>query len=316
MQPVHEVLEVVRIAVAAGGGVVTGHLVAPGAVVGVLGDGHELHMGVSHVAAVVRQRVRQIAVIDAALQILPGARMDLVNAHGSGHEVPPGASLQKIPVAPGVLFPAPDHGGVLAAGLRHGGKGVGFQHPAAVPGFHAVFIALQLPDVLQEHAPDAALQLFHGGVVPMPGVEIAHQIDAFGVGRPYQETVHLQLRDIVAAEGQPGFSGVAGVEEVNVVFRDKGYESFFHRTVLLCVFLSTLYYSAFFRQFQVLFRDTPKKSRQSASERLLPPGGGSAAHKGSRKTMPPSEAALPVADPFCAFCLSCLWKVLNFCSIA
>ena len=63
MQVVYKVHKLLGSAVAGGGRVVAGHLVAPGTVKGMLGNAHQLHMRIAHILHVVSQLMRQIAVI-------------------------------------------------------------------------------------------------------------------------------------------------------------------------------------------------------------------------------------------------------------
>ena len=76
-------------------------------------------MGIAHIAAVGRQLVGQAPIGRAAVHILPGAEMQLVNAHGAGHEVKshkPRVTLPKLCVfAP---HPLGVVGGDLATMLR------------------------------------------------------------------------------------------------------------------------------------------------------------------------------------------------------
>ena len=220
---VHQIAEIVGVAVAGGGGVVARHLVAPGAVVGVFRDRQELDMGEAHVPAVVGQLVGDLAVYRAeAGQTAPGADVHLIDAHRRGHEVPFGAPAHIVAVGPGELAVVEDDGGRLARVLAEGREGVGLQDPAAVAALDADLVAGAVPHAGHEGDPAAAGHLLHGRVVPVPAVEITDDGHTAGVRRPDQETVQLQLRDIAAAEAEPGLGGVAGVEQVDIVRGDIG----------------------------------------------------------------------------------------------
>ena len=77
---VHEVLEIVRGPVAAGGGEVARHLIAPAGIVGVGHQGHDLDVGVAHVLDVGQQLVRQLPIGEA---LLPAAQVAFVDVHGA-----------------------------------------------------------------------------------------------------------------------------------------------------------------------------------------------------------------------------------------
>ena len=84
---IHKILEILRQAVAGGGGVITRDLIAPAAVEGVLRDAHQLDVGVAHVLHVGSQFMRVLAVIAEAvtrgvLVPLPGTQVALVDTHG------------------------------------------------------------------------------------------------------------------------------------------------------------------------------------------------------------------------------------------
>ncbi len=83
---VHEIAELVRVAEPAGGRVVIRDLIAPRAVEGMLGHGHEFDVGETHLDHVIDEMIGQFAVGQRAVVILghalPTARVDLVDAHG------------------------------------------------------------------------------------------------------------------------------------------------------------------------------------------------------------------------------------------
>ena len=95
MHIIHKIHEILRSAIAAGRGVISGDLIAPGFIQGMLHHRHKLHMGISHVLYVFRQPCRQLAVIIEfrTRQVLsgfipggfpaePGTQMNLVYVHG------------------------------------------------------------------------------------------------------------------------------------------------------------------------------------------------------------------------------------------
>ncbi len=127
---VHEVHEVLRRAVAAGGGEVARDLIAPGTLEGVLRDGHQLHVGEAHLVTVVRQLVRHLAVVGVGLVVAlaPGADVHLVDVHGRVDGVIAAAAGHVVAVGPLVALYVPDLAARGGAGLGVEGEGVGLEH--------------------------------------------------------------------------------------------------------------------------------------------------------------------------------------------
>ena len=151
VQGVHEGAEIIGRAVAAGGGVESRHLIAPGQVEGMLADAHQFHVGIAHVGDVIHQVVRKLGIIQEAvlvlrapITLLPGAQMHFINGHGAFQHlgvVPLG--LMGI-VRPLEVVKAPHDGGVVGPLLKPEAVGVALiaLHPIR-PGDHiAVGVAL------------------------------------------------------------------------------------------------------------------------------------------------------------------------------
>ena len=110
MESVYHTFEVVRVAVAGGGSIVARHLVAPGAVIGVFGHGHQLHVGKAHVLAVGRQGLAQQAVLGFFVtQVFPGAQVHLIDTHRPAEGIPPAALFHIAAVGPLIAAPVPDY---------------------------------------------------------------------------------------------------------------------------------------------------------------------------------------------------------------
>ena len=62
MAIVHKVHEILGRAIAAGGRIIARHLVAPRAVIGILGDAHQFDMGVAQIPHIGYELMRQIAI--------------------------------------------------------------------------------------------------------------------------------------------------------------------------------------------------------------------------------------------------------------
>ena len=213
VERVDKVHEVLRRAVAAGGGVVPGHLIAPGALVGVFRHGQQLHVRVVHLSAVVRQLVRDRAVPrQAGLRPAPGAEVHLVNAHRRAVHVACGAAAQIAPVVPDVALDCPDFGCGRGPGLAVRGKGVSLEHRLPVGAGDGVFIERPVAQTVHGLHPRAVRQAVHRRCRRVPAVEVAHERDALCVRRPDGEAVPRRAGERVAAERAVSVHGRAGMK--------------------------------------------------------------------------------------------------------
>ncbi len=181
VQGVHQLHELVRGAVAAGGGEEAGGLVAPRAVEGVLAQGHELHVVVAGLGQVVRERLGNLLVGVPVGRVVrglvagplaPAAHVHLVYVHGLAGGVLAGG--HPLLVVPGVGEVAHD-GAVRGAELHLVAVGVGVVH-VGTRMEDAVLVGIarlgdrnvQLPKV-------AVLHLVHGD-----GVAVQHALNLLG----------------------------------------------------------------------------------------------------------------------------------------
>ena len=221
VERIDKVHEVLRRAVAAGGGVVPGHLIAPGALVWVFRHGQQLHVRVAHLSAVVRQLVCDRAVPrQAGLRPAPGAEVHLVNAHRRVVHVARSAAAQIAPVVPDVALERPDLGCGRGPGLTVRGKGVGLEHRLAVGAGDGIFIERPVAQTGHGLHPCAVRQTVHRRCRRVPVVEIAHERDALRVRRPDGEAVPRRAGERVAAERAVSVRGRAGVKFLQLRLRD------------------------------------------------------------------------------------------------
>ena len=260
VQAVDKIGEILRAAIAGGGRVIARDLISPGGVVRELHQRHQFDMRITHLAAVVGQHVRKVAVLRPLVgKALPGAGVHLVNAHGAVHEITLRAARHVIAVRPHIVIVV-DHRGVLVPVLAPGRKGVGFQYDIAVRLRDGEFIKAAEADIIDKSRPDAALDAFHRRSRAIPAVEVAHQADRLGIGRPKKEAVKAQLRDVMAAEAEPRLLRVTGIEKINVILRDVLHELAVHTVFSFFLFpLMVLLYrffpvsSSWRRNFTALF---------------------------------------------------------------
>ncbi len=168
-----------------------GDLIAPGRLVGVLGDRQQFDVGEAEGLDVRHQLRRQFAIGQGAVvgAAHPRAEMHLVD----GDRFPPGLAGAPLRhprgVAPGVDAFEPVHdarGGRGYLGVER--VGVGLEKHVAVARAKLELVEIALGDAGHEHLPDAGravtLHLVHQAV---PAVERTDDGDALGVRRPYRE---------------------------------------------------------------------------------------------------------------------------------
>ena len=201
VQVIDEVFEVVGRAEAGGGRVVAGHLIAPGAVEGVLHDAHQLDGGVAEPDHVVGQPVRQVAVIHEPVvePACPGAQVHLVDADRRALAlVALGHPLFVVPHEVAL----PDDAGRRRAQFGAGHVRIGFLDGLAVLSGDAVLVGVSGLCARHEEAPEAELQALHRVFQAVPGVEVADHADVLGIRRPEREahTGHATLGHQVGAQ--------------------------------------------------------------------------------------------------------------------
>ena len=205
---VDEVLELLGVAVARGGGEVARHLVAPGAVEGVLHDGHQLDVGVAHALDVAHELLGELVVgeVGAAVLVgvgvavagqavvvaLPAAEVHLEDVERLLHEVGLGALRHVLLVAPLVAGDVGRARRGARRALRIEGVGVGLVEEVAHLGLDEVLVELALDDAGDEAVPHAAVLGAREVVgLGVPAVELADDADALDVGSPDRELVSL-----------------------------------------------------------------------------------------------------------------------------
>ena len=193
MELVHKGHEIMGRAVAAGGGKITGDLIAPGSVKGIFGDGQQLHVGVAHFLDVGDQLVRQFGIVIGNLIFrilhLPAAGVHLIDGHRSVDDI--FFLLLRVPlrIAPLVAADVIHLAAVGGAGLGMESVGIRLIAQFIVAGGDAIFVHIVLLDSGNKQLPDAAvlLNLGHGMRPRNPAVEIAHNGHCFGVRCPDTE---------------------------------------------------------------------------------------------------------------------------------
>ena len=206
VQGVHEALEVLRPAEAAGRGKEPQGLVAPGGIEGMLHDRQQLYVGEAQPADVGRQIGSDLPVghVAAVGPAAPGAQVQLVDADGGlvGAGAAPG--LQPGAIPPGVVLQAVDDGGRAGGRLTAEGKGIGLQGQQVPLGA----VDLELVQGAHAHAGHEGLPeavgagLAQGVAAAIPAVEVPDHTDRLCIGRPDGEgdAVHPPELSGVSAE--------------------------------------------------------------------------------------------------------------------
>ena len=191
MHIVYEIFELLRSTIAGGGSIVAGYLVAPGAIVGMLGNSHQLYVGIAHFFDVggqfrCRLLIGIVAVLFRAVFLFPGAQVNLIDTHGSFTRIGTFAFLNPGCVAPteGVV-PGRDGSGARAV-LGILGKGICLENDLSGLRGNGKFVKLTRLDVRDELLVDAGgLQQMHGAGIRIPVVEIPYNTDFCCMRSPY-----------------------------------------------------------------------------------------------------------------------------------
>ena len=182
VEGINQVAEVIRRPVARRWSKVGGHLVAPRAAEGMLGQGHELDVRKAHLLDVGDQLVGQLAVAQA---LTPRARVDLVDGHGAGVDVAILARLHPLLVPPGVEVVG-DHRGRGGRNLRGARERIGLLEPVATRPLDLELVARPHGDVGNEDLPHArGSQRTHRRRGAIPVVKLADNAHRARVGRPH-----------------------------------------------------------------------------------------------------------------------------------
>ena len=242
---IDKVHELLRVAVARRGGVVTGRLVAPGAIEGMLHKRHDLDMRIAHIADVVHELHRQVVVsvkltalrgegvhgtgvvavlVGLALRRvavpLPRANMYLVDVERLRHVVMAGAALEPCSIVPLVAIEGPQHAGGTRRALGLKGVRIGLVELLALVGLDKVLIQLALLSARNKAFPNSARMHGHQRVgFLIPVVKFANDMDAFYIGRPNAKApaARTVLRVGVSAHLFPAALPHANAKQVDIV---------------------------------------------------------------------------------------------------
>ncbi len=200
MAQIHEIHEVVRRAITAGGRVVADRLITPAPREGMLADGQQLNVRETHLAAIVDQLMRQLAIRQPPMRVVPGptpaSQMDFVNRHRRIQRLAMLPAGHPFGVVPGVAVEVDDLRGRARRNFGREAVRVGLlDHVIAAADF--IFIERALGQAGDEQLPDAAGDvLAHRVAATIPGIEIADDAHARGVRRPDGEVHPFDAADV------------------------------------------------------------------------------------------------------------------------
>ena len=210
VQVVDQVHEVLGAAVAGSRGVVARHLIAPGPVEGVLGNPHELDVGVAHVLHVFRQGPGQIAigvkaVVIAARMPHPGTRMAFVDGHGAFVVgIVCRSPFHPVVVRPLEALDGRDAGCRSRTQLGRRRVRVGLVEFPSVAGIYEELVQLALGRLRYEELENAHIlrrQADHVMTGLVPAVKLADHGDGSRMGRP-----HVKPDPLASGLVRPGMS--------------------------------------------------------------------------------------------------------------
>ena len=227
VQTVDEETELIGRAEPGRGRVIGRDLVSPRTAERMLGHRQQFDVGEAMCHNVIGELLGEFAVVQARP---PGPQVHLVGGHRLEHRVSRAA-----PRHPGVVIPVVVRGEHPGRGVRRdlggerhrvgpvGDRAVGAVDPELVHAVDRKAGPEQLPHTGGPEHP-------HGGVVAIPAVEVADQVDALGVGRPHRERhpVHHAVGSGegpgVRAEDVPESFVAALGEQVQVHLAEGGQE--------------------------------------------------------------------------------------------
>ena len=194
VQRVNQRHQLDRLAVAAVGRIIARHLIPPGAVKRVLGQGHHLDMGIAHLFQIRHQLIDHlgIGIIAAVLLTPPGAVVHLINRDrfiiGRRH-----APL----FHPGLILPGIGkirrHRRIGRPHLGIKGVRIRLEHGFAAVGINAEFIVLSLAYTGDKNLPDAGVDVAaHSSEVCVPSVLVANHRNRLGIRRPDRKQIPLR----------------------------------------------------------------------------------------------------------------------------
>ena len=192
VHPIDERAQVVRGAIAGRGGVVAGHLVAPGAAERVRHHGQQLDVREAHVGCVRRQLVGQFGIRQRAVVLErvqpPRAEVDLVDRDRLVHWLcsAPRRQERRVGGAPRVRRREHDRRR-LGRQLGLLSKRIGLQKQLSIGAQDLELVALPWADLGQEELPDPRPDRPHRVQASVPGVEVADDADGARGGRPDRE---------------------------------------------------------------------------------------------------------------------------------
>ena len=175
VQTVHEFLQFRRGPVPGRGREESRVLVAPAAVKGMLGQGHDLHMGIMVLFDIVDQFIHDVQIMVPAVLILlialPGTQMQLINIQRPVKVQTPG--LHPFVIRELVLIQVPDDGGPVGPQFHAKAVGVAVLDPAQF-GIDDILVHLADPGLFDCQFPETVpLRVFHGQFLPV--AELADQ---------------------------------------------------------------------------------------------------------------------------------------------
>ena len=228
---IDKVTELVRRAVTARWGVVTCHLVAPGFVERVFGDGQKFYVRVAHFLEVGNEAFGKFVPVEETVGVCrvaaPGTGVDFVNVHWASEDFGRPMRLHVKFVAPFVTVEVSRDGCCCRTDFGEFCERVHFHMELAIGTVDFKTVEFAFAKIRNENFPDAACaEHAHLVTASIPAVEVPDDRYRVGVRCPYGKVDALEslMFDEVCAELAVEFVVRAGGNEVPVEFAQHGHE--------------------------------------------------------------------------------------------
>ena len=195
MKIIHQIFKLQRTPIAGCGGIIACHLVSPGAVKGMLGNSHQLHMGIAHLFHIVHKGlgkfliiIKPVLVIRRNGVLLPGTGMHFINHQRLLLHIKALPLFQPDSVTPVELADIHNLGCISRPELCRICIGVRFVKLFSMCSFDKEFIELSLTGPRHKCLIDADFShLGHRMGRSIPLIKLSNYMHFLGIGRPYGE---------------------------------------------------------------------------------------------------------------------------------
>ena len=156
---------------------------------------HQLYMRIAHLFDIIRHHGGKLPVIvkrPTVLRLPPGAKMHLINIHGSFFRILFLSLFHPLLIGPFKFRQIRHYRGRVGTKLSGVGIGIRFQIRKAASGLQLILVKRAWLQTRNKNLKNAGIpQSAHHMAPSIPEIEIAHNTDPHGVRRPYGEVYAL-----------------------------------------------------------------------------------------------------------------------------